>query len=467
MAQDTFSRLRELQRLTKIKEAIDNSQGKKDTSGLEKDFLSFAGYVPHRSLSVHLPKLYVLDTEQKKQLEQAYIAIRKESSLLPNAIDISGSTNPLEPTEHVVILSPNQLEADHITSLNSYLNPLLEKIYSNAALLLRDFTIHEAVIGTVQIKRGDLLLSETKIFPERFLPGAYTVSTVLDTSTNTIQKFREISSAFGIEKPEELLLDQKKLAKITTIATDLRKKIGSLSRYTCPENQEILVETDTCILRTILGTEYYLYVPEERRNIVVSFLKNALQTKKPHQHLIELDGKSHEHTLAKLVELGVYVPSPAILDDRITHLENLYDQASRNAGISLQEDHPEFMNLLNGLKSARTYFQEVVNKEKRKEYASRISPELLEFMICPKIDDPLVYELLPRLSWNRTIRTYHNVRKFIKLFTDGDEVKKKEMLHNVFANMLFQHQQNNTVNTYLFQHYKQFCVDEGVSFTLS
>ncbi len=479
MAQDTLlSRLRELQRLTRVKEAVDSSQGKRDTSLLERDFLSFAGYVPHRSLTVHLPQLYALDAEQHTQLQQSFIAIRKEMSILPNAIDISGSSDPLEPASHVVILSPNQLNADHITSLNSYLNPLLEKVYSDAALLLRDFTIHESIIGTVQMKRGDLLLSEAHIFPERFLPGPYTLSTLLDTPTGTIRKFREISSAFAIEKKndseknnglnnklQKLLLDKEKLTKITSLALNLRKKIGSLSRYTCPENQEISVETNTCIVRTLEGTNYYLYIPDQHKNIVISFRKDEFKSKS-HQHLLELNGKSYENTLAKLVELGVYEPSSAVLDDRISHLEHLYEQASRGAGTSLREEHTEFMSLLDSLKSARTYFQEVVNKEKRKEYASRISPELLEFMICPKIDEPLVHELLPRLSWNRTIRTYHNVRKFIHFFNQGDTSKKKEMLHNLFANMIFQHQQNNTVNTYLYEHYKQFCVDEGVQFKM-
>ncbi len=70
----------------------------------------------------------------------------------------------------------------------------------------------------------------------------------------------------------------------------------------------------------------------------------------------------------------------------------------------------------------------------------------------------------PEISWNTAVRNYHNTRRFIARFEAAEEPEKKQMLNDVISNVTFMHQQNNDVNLWLYQNYRQLCVNDGIEF---
>ena len=94
----------------------------------------------------------------------------------------------------------------------------------------------------------------------------------------------------------------------------------------------------------------------------------------------------------------------------------------------------------------------------------RQQPYLLEFMLYPASEEPVLYELLMRTSWNRPLRTYNNTGKFMHLFETGDDAKKTELLNGVMSSITFSYQQNNDINRWLYVTHKEFCEKAGMRF---
>ncbi len=168
--------------------------------------------------------------------------------------------------------------------------------------------------------------------------------------------------------------------------------------------------------------------------------------------------------MLKLLDLNFYQPSKAVVEQRVKDLREIYEAASRGLGRSLDEEYRDFDGLLKDLDKTRKTFKDTINPSILVRYAMQMKPELLEFVLCPSTSDPVVHELLPRLSWNQSIRNYHNTKEFTRNFKSGSEKERKAMLEEVVSSLLFGNHQNNDVNLWLYKKYRQFCMNSGIVF---
>ncbi len=458
------SELEVRKKLIHLKHALEGRTGKLNTTRLERDFLAFSEHNPKTALKVIIPKLYKVDVEEISLMQEALDALGIKNEKQHEFVDISGSFNDTSITDNVILFSTTQIDkADHYFTTNSYLNPLLEKIYTDGAKLITDFSIHEAICGLVTCKRGDLDLREAHIFPERFKKGPYVLSVELDTPDKTIKKYTELTKTLDefMQNPKRNMLDPKRIEAMTTKAVELRKKLGALSRYRAPETQKLEAQTDAYIFLDKKCMIYYIYSPK-KENIAVFFGENPFTEAPP--ALTLLNGDEHQNTLAKLVAMGIFDLSASVLEQKLDSFDNAYETISKQLRMNLNGQYPEFNDLTKKLREAKTYLERVINPELILAYSEKIMPELLEFMVCPSTRNPVIHELLLKLSWNETIREYHDTEKFIKQFSAATEEEKGKMLKEVAANILFNNQQNNNVNLWLYNNAQQFCKDAGINF---
>lgn len=462
-----LSPLAKMDDLFDLKYAIEGKERRVNTTQLEKDFISFSAYCPEHTLTVKIPRLYSVEGEERKHLAAALgAAPESNGSTLPKEIDISGYFPGTKLPRRLVFLSASQFESDHDTASRSYLNPLLEQVYGSGATLLRDFSLHEALCGELSCRRGELELEEAALFPHKFSSGSYTLRTKLDTPARTLQKFQELEKLLmeAEASPAEFMLNPEKMEGATKKALELRQRLGSLSRYRSPENTAFEAEVNSVILRRHENTLFYLYSPALQRNFLVYFGKNPFSEVREPSELVVLKGKEHQHTLAKLVEYDFFLPSGEVLNDRIKVMRSAYEEACRKNETAAPGATSDYRELLENLSKAEATLERIGLPERRKEYVLNLPKEWLEFLVYPATEDPIVHELLPRLSWNREVRRYHNSGKFKYLFHEADSEGRKELLQKVTANLLFRHQQNNDVNLWLYQNYQKECEEAGITF---
>ncbi len=453
-----------------LKRVASGKSGYVDTNQLEKDFIAFSAYVPESQLLVVAPKLYQLQGEERARYAAALQAMGYEGET-PSAIDISGAFNGQSNPNTIVIASLNQNVADHLLSERQFLNPLLENLFIDGKKLLMDFTIHSALYGTVSCLApgadGEpLCLEEAHLFPEKFNKGQYTLRLQLETPERFVQGFMELEQALNAIKaePKLSLLDKGKVDDVASKAIALRRSMGALSRYEVPETNVFDVETNSCIVNCNGSTMFYLYEPTKGRNIAVHFGGSPF-TEEP-RGLIVLNGEDYQETLVSLVKMGIFAPSPALLESRITDLTTMYANAARGMKKPLSEGYLDFKKLIEKLREIHTQLCAKANPEYRKEFALMQPTELLEFFVYPATDDPVVHELLPRMSWNASIREYHDSLGFMDRFEKATDKQRKDMLVLVKSNIMFSNQQNNNVNLWLYQNHKEFCEKSGIKFKL-
>ena len=439
-----------------------------DTNELERDFLRFSGYMPNKTLRVHLPRLYELQGEEVNHLSDAFksLGIDGPDPKSIKALDFAGDFDHATKEEAIIIASLQQVNADHLSRTKSFLNPLLEQIYSEGSSLIRDFAVHEILCGKVSAKSDGVALSELYLYPGRFAAGPYTLSVELDTPHNSVSKFIELSDILDefTESPKQHLLDHEETAQLAANATELRKRLGSLSRYDIPKTRAFSATTNSYVLRTKKNTQFFIYSPHTKKNILVYFGDTPFEGIETPRELLVLSGKEHEHTLITLIEHEIFEASREVLASRLSDLNKLYDNAARGEGRAIISEHPNFGSLLETLNDLKLYLGKVLNPRMAKKYLIKKPAEILEFLVYPTSADPVIHELLPRLSWNRTIRTYHNTGKFIYVFDKADADGKKELVNSVASSILFSNYQNNDVNVWLFNNYRDLCSAAGVNF---
>lgn len=456
--------LRELAELSRLKRVAGKTNGDLNTNKLEDDFLKFCESMPERTLTVHVPKLYNLKGKERENYKEALEKLEIDCGV-PDKIDISGASDYLSMDACVAFVSSQQLRADHIWGGRSYLDNLLGEIYSSR--LLKDFTIHESVCGKVKCKRGDLDLKEIALFPEKFFAGPYELEVELDTPNNTVERFAKLQNELEEFRlmSKKSILNPEKVSAAAKEGIELRKIIGSLSRYQKSDNN-FHVQTYSCFLREEKSSLFYLYAPARNQNIMVYFGENPFENVMP-RNITIIKGEDYQKALTKLVEMGIYEPSADILDKRLKDLEDIQDSVTRGTRKIVKGEHFDFEKLIYSLKEAKNYFREVANPEMRQRYTAKLPPSIIEFMVYPRSDDPIIHELLPRISWNGPVRKYHNTREFMSEFGEADDEGKREILKEVQSNLMFSNQQNNNVNLWLYQNHKQFCLDEGLQFQIT
>jgi len=452
-------RIDELRRLASLG-AIARGRDRLNTSQLEQDFLQYSFHIPRPALVVHSPVLYPLSGDECDHYSRG-LTSRGLAPVIPSAIDISGAGSVDSPLDLILFVSAEQIHADHIDMLRSYLNPLIEKIYSEGRSLLEQFALHEVLTGKVEMSRADLPLAHVPLLPHQFTPGAYLLSTTLDTPARSVAEFHQLDQLLQefAQEPQRNLSDSNKVQQATAIALRLRKNLGALSRYAV-QSPCFTTETNSCVLRMPDATLFYLY--NGQRNFVITFGTSPFSGDMP-STLGVLDGDAHEETLAVLVNNGFYAPSRAVLRQRIADLTGLYTAAAAHGS----SNGSEFSRLLESLRSANAYLENTKNPDMQRSYILQGPPELLEFMICPTTPDPLVHELLPRLSWNSALRSYRRTERFLRQFAAADEDRRRALLNGVVANLHFHNQQNNDVNVLLFTHYHDFCESTGITFRVA
>jgi len=457
--------LQQMQELHRLKQIMEGNYERVDMTALEQHFLLFSTYNTKKALVVNLPKLYTLEGDEVTHLREAFAGLGLSSKELPAAIDIAGEFEYDTEKEVLIFLAPTQFQADHYSTLRTYLNPLVEQIYSEGIGLLRDFTKHEAVVGIVEATRGDVNIREIPLFPERFKRGPYQLKVELDTPTKTITKFKDLGSRLNVytTKAQESMLDRTLIEETTRKAVELRKILGSLSRYEQPEKTTFAVATNSCVVRSTQHTLFYLYAEEQKRNMVIYFGDDPFAKGKRPDGLEVYAADGQQQTLAALVQAGLYNPSVAVLQQRISDLQQLYDNARR--GMKQQsEEGVQFEVLLTELQNVQDTISPIVNPDMQRKYMEKVNPELLEFMVCPSHEDGVLYELLPRLSWNKTIRGYHHTLRFMRKFQEAEIPEQRDLLRRVIANVILDTNQNNDINVWLYQNHKQFCFNEGIYF---
>ncbi len=437
-----------------------------DTNRLANSFLAFSTCAPKKSLSVKLPKMYLLNGDQTKKYAEGLALLGLESIEAPRAIDISGAFDRHSLDDAIIIASLKQLGADQFCSTRAYLNPLLEKNYTEGAGMIRDFTIHEVLVGRIKRSQGDLELQDVPLFPERLTAGPYKLVVELGTPKRTVQRCMDLHAVLErmAKDSQDCILNPELVQNATAEAVDLRKRLGALSRYDAPKTRVFQAPTNSCVIRSRKNTLFYLYVPEHNKNVLVYFGESPFPEGNTPKDLLVFSGKQHQYALEKLLELGVFEPSQQVLKQRIKDVGEFYDNAVRGRGVAVKDS--EINRLLDELKKADQYMNEVLNPDMRRTFVSRLSPEVCEFMIYPATNDPVVHELLPRLSWNKHVRTYNNTDKFMHVFESSNDVRRAEMLSEAVSNVLFRNWQNNDVNVWLYQNHKDFCVKNGIKFEL-
>lgn len=468
-----MSRISYLKSLHEL-ERIAQGKGKNgiDKSKLEEDFLRFSAYNQEKKLQVRFPNLYFLDGEEKKHVIEALQAINPEQAADKfdklEAIGISGDCEIAlnQPDkEYIIIASLQQIRADHYSVRRSYLNPLLQMLYQEGANIIQNFSLHEVLLSQVKAKRGALDLSEAHWFPERFVPGSYRLEVELDTPSRSIELFRKLHQNLNqiSAEPKKNLLDPKKIHEIIELGVRLRRKIGSLSRYEVPKEQKFSAETNSCFLEDEKSTLFYLYQPETKKNVLVHFGESPFEMGKEPKALTVLQGAAYEHSLAELVKFNFCSPSPAVLESRIADLTTLYEQALRS-GQEKQDQLLYLQRLIGELQEVQQNLAAIANPAVRTEYALRLPHELLEFIVYPSTEDPVIHDLFSKLSWNRAIRDYHRTKEFKQKYSEADEAQKAKLLQEVKSNLIFRTQQNEEINLWLYQNHRDFCQEQGIEF---
>lgn len=460
MKEDWLDHLREIYRLKRIS----SGRAGLNLGRLERDFLEFSTYNPEKTLTVRMPRMYNLHGDERQHYADVLEKLGAARDV-PNAIDISGAHDHQSSLDVVVFVSLAQLNADHVAHVRSYLNPLLEVAYGEGGLTMRDFSIHEALYGRVAAKRGDLDLAEARLFPSRFTKGPYTLRVELDTPNNTLRRLRDLAERLKeIKASPKKILDHDAVNTAASEGVALREKLGALSRYQIPKARVFEVQTDSCVMRTENSTLFYLYSRGKNKNVLVYFGERPFR--EGHEpaagELCILDGDQNQHTLAALVRAGIFKPNASVLRQRIENLKQHYDNAIR-AGIA-EEAYMDFKDLLAELENAYEYLDAIVNPEMQVENVLRRPPEILEFLVCPTTEDPVVHELLPRVSWNKAVRLYNNTRRFIAEFEKRDDAGRKALLNEAASNIIFTSNQNNDVNVWLYQNHRDTCRDAGIKF---
>lgn len=452
--------------LQKLKDIAEGGVQQLPITRLEAQFIKFSSIRAGCELEVRMPKLYNLEGDEACQFKELLKVAGREQFAVPKAIGLGGEFFHDVHDDLLIFMSPEQIHAEYFSRGRVHLNPLVEKVYTNGAGILRDFAVHEGLFGKVKYIRGELDLKELHVFPDKFTSGYYEMRVKLDTPRKSVSKFKELTDLLLLfrAEPKKNILSPENIQKATGLALELRGLLGSLSRYELPLDT-FVARTGSCVLRDDDKVHYHIYSPEQRKNIIVYFGEAPLEKgQEVPKDLIVLDGDEQHNTLSQLFALGVYTPSRHVLSERIATFDSAFEESARKARKSLKGNYPDFEVFMTKLREISASLETMQSLDRRIQYASKLSPELLEFMACPSSEDPVLSELLPKLSWNSGVRRYNQTKRFIDAYRGADEPEKIRILGEVASNITFAHQMNNDVNLWLYKNERDFCEKNGIVF---
>ncbi len=454
--------LAELRKLRELKELAATQRGELSISQLEQEFLRLAELCKPSSLEVKNPSLYPLPGIEQVHVREALKSRGIESN--PDFIDATGDF-PEAPDDLMIIVSPTQVESEFLDEKREFLLPLLQNVFIEGYDLISGFGIHEALVGNIKLTRDGLNLREAHIFPRRFTRGPYNLSVTLDSPHHTVQRYTTLTDNLEklVKEPKKRVLDPAFFTRISKESFALRERLGLLSRYSVPSGNSYEAVSNSVYLENCSDL-FYLYVPEKNQNYVVHFGKNPFNIIPSELHVI--DGRDGEVALSTLLRAGVYDVSSDILDSRIESMEKVQEEATRKSQTALGAAQFQYNKLLRSLKDASREVKNLRNTEIRRDWAARLDPAVLEFMLYPTTDDPIARQLIPRLSWDPVIREYHDTKGFKDKFLNSKDDLRVELVQDIVQHMRFANHQNNMVNRWLYQEHRELCESSGIIFSV-
>jgi hypothetical protein len=431
----SFNYLKDLEYLRRISRG-----GVPTLNQLESVFLGFSRQQDGIELTVIEPELYIIRGDEINHLREA-IGVT-DVAKVPKILDNSGQYDAGKPHGDILIASATQYKAGPLNYLMTFLSPILEEVYISR--LVQEFTLREVLVGQVTYQVSGKDITD---FPQRISPGPYEISAEFDTANNTIEQLKEFERLLGEsqKEPKAAVLSPNRIDSMLELGLDLRDRIGALRRYEIPEHQSFFAKSNYVF--TMSGQTQMFWLYKNDLNILVYFGKNPYEEEPIG---IEVYDGNDSNTLRSLIVKGYYKPSEMLLEERIKFFSERDDSS----------------DIVHELSKAKRYFERFPSSIKRTEYIlDSLPPELIEFVIYPNDDDPLLYLLLPRLSWSEELRQYHDSQRFISGFRSANAEKRKAMLNRIPA-PYFSHMQNNDVNLWLYQNHRELCENNGVNFRL-
>jgi hypothetical protein len=267
--------------------------------------------------------------------------------------------------------------------------------------------------------------------------------------------------------PEACLKTEEKVIAVTSKALELRSRMNSLSRYEIPKTNIFSEQVNSCLLENGKNSSFYLYNPEQKKNVLVYFGEYPIKNKNAPLDLTVLNGADKQTVLANLLVFDFYKVSSATLTQKLETLNRITESAARIRGKADEDEHYNLKKLLERLNADKRILDQMISAESQKNFALGQPAEILEFMVCPTTSDPVVHDLLSHLSWNNSLRVYHNTPEFKESFTKADAKARASMLGEIIGGLNFTNQQNNDINVWLYNNYKDFCISKGVEFSLT
>jgi hypothetical protein len=451
-----MSRLDYVRDLYRLRQIAEGGLDELDTSRLEAE-IAAAARGRDTVLEIGPGQHYALRGEEVDHYAEA---TGRHSA--PRFIDDGGwcAEDPLDDAERLVVVSPRQ-RTGRLAARFAPLRPLLDEVYRRGAILLEDFTIHEALCGRVTASRGQLPLGDLPLFPRRFAPGPYRLAVTLDTPRRTVARFGEVMQALDALRAEPTgVLDLEGVEALAADALELRRRIGALSRYRLPGTASFAVEVPACVVHTARGAWYLLYSAEHHRNVLVHFGGSPFAGGGEPPGLLVLDGDQREQVLSRLLELDLLVPAPVPeIERRVAAMTALVRGGSGPDGLSAKAALGDALAALERLRDG------LAGAHNRSRYLRGQAPEaLLDLAVAPAAGDPVAGLLLPRLSWHQPTRRYHDTAGFIRRFQRVDDDGRRELLGTLRGCLALGSPQNRAVNAWLHHHHRGLCGEAGLAF---
>lgn len=397
--------------------------------------------------------------------------------LIPNYLD-----------KHIIIVSPHQKNMSILRNNYSFLRPLLRTILDGKVKdTIAAITPHEPVYG--ELESGlELLIKQLNFGASSIVDeGYFEVKLNLDTPTNAIKKISELRKTvlevFGDNEGYLNILDYELEDKIVKSSQELIDIYGNITKLIIGEDSSSLIED---IFPLKLQTNSYKYSTDEIdiysfKNSKYIFIYFDKGEKTVHDNFIDskrflvLNGNESGKLLDFLKKQSLidYNLNEFYIDQTLKNIEktefkkynstadkdvtNGFSGLTKKQKNNIPDVYYELQQISEDLKNRHVGNEALYMKNK--------SVEAKLALLFPKEKDPLIYEILGKLSKEETLMKYTwDTTGFKEEFMNAEPKQQKETLKQVMSNIIYQHQYNLSINSWLHDNYKPLCDELKVNF---
>ena len=389
---------------------------------------------------------------------------------------------------HIVIVTPHQKNMDIIRNNYSFLDPLLEAIMNGAAKeTIARIAPHEPLYG--ELKSGLVNLIEQLNFGANHIVDEdfFSVTLSLDTPKKAIKKMVEI------QKDVSKILDQDNDGVLQLLNYDLEDKIASASAelnatyvnitpFILGDASEFIVQD---IFPLQLETSSYKFSTDEidiysfktNKYVFIYFDKGEDTVDNKNidiRNFVVINGNDPDNLLAYLRDLKFidYNFNQFFVEEKMQHIEARDFERYKRTQISgladeidkLGQDKDHHSELYHQLKKVHDDIAKD-NIGNETDYLKTLPLQVKMQLMFPRVDDPLVYEILSNVNKNEMLMTYSwDTSKFKLQFAAAKPKQQKEMLQEVLEGIKYEDQYNLAVNEWLHDNYKPLCDELKVKF---